>query len=117
MSPDQDRSGKQGAERRTSPRYPVDLDVEIEWGSATLKGHGRDIGISGLFITTPEPLWLNARFAAKLLAESPILLDCVVRRIEPGIGMGVQIAPSNDDARLLLVALIESLAARLAARP
>lgn len=115
MTPDSGLSGKQGAERRTAPRYPLDLDVEIEWGSATLKGHGRDIGISGLFIATSAPLWLNARFAAKLLAESPILLDCVVRRVEPGIGMGVQIAPSNDDARLRLGALIESLAARPAA--
>ena len=93
------------------------MDVEIEWGSATLKGHGRDIGITGLFILTPDPLWLNARFAATLLAEKPILLECVVKRIEPGIGMGVQISPGNDDAKTQLQALISSLSSRLAPQP
>jgi hypothetical protein len=104
--------GPQGAERRTSPRYSCDLEVESEWGSAMLKGRGRDIGATGLFIVTSAPLWLNASFSANLLAEPPISLDCVVRRVEPGVGMGVQIAPGNDDSRQRLAVLIESLASR-----
>jgi hypothetical protein len=102
----------QGAERRISPRYTYDCALQIEWGSATLRGMVRDISDKGMFIETPDPLWIGAAFGAIWELELPLHLDCVVRRIEPGRGMGVQYSVADSAGLSQLSALLESLAQR-----
>ena len=76
-------------ERRWAPRYSFRAELEIEWGSAVLRGKTRDISANGMFIESPDPLWVGAGFTARLSAEKSFRMDCTVKRIEPGKGMGV----------------------------
>jgi len=78
-------------EMRRAPRYVFRADLEIEWGSALLRGSTRDISSNGMFIESTDPLWVGAGFTAHLALDRPVKLDCFVKRIEPGRGMGVTV--------------------------
>jgi hypothetical protein len=87
-------SGEQSSrqlERRWAPRYSFRADLEIEWGSTVLRASTRDISSSGMFIESADPLWVGAGFTAHLALDNPLKVDCFVRRIEPGRGMGVAV--------------------------
>ena len=96
-------------ERRWAPRYSFRADLEIEWGSAVLRGSTRDISSSGMFIEAPDPLWVGAGFTARLNLNHPVRLDCFVKRIEPGYGMGVSVAVSESESQKLFQDLLSSL--------
>ena len=83
-------------ERRWAPRYSFRADLDIEWGSAVLRANTRDVSASGMFIESPDPLWIGAGFTANLQLERPLRADCRVRRVEPGLGMGVTVSFSDD---------------------
>lgn len=89
--------GSRRPERRRAPRYPYQASLEIEWGSARLKARTRDISVSGMFIESEDVLWVGAGFRARLVTERPVWLECSVKRVEPGLGMGVTVAhPENQ---------------------
>ncbi len=89
--------GSRGKERRRAPRYRYQASLEIEWGSARLRGRTRDISAGGMFIESEDVLWVGAGFRACLVADRSLWLDCSVKRVEPGHGMGVTIAlPENQ---------------------
>jgi len=96
-------------DRRWAPRYSFRADLEIEWGSAVLRGSTRDISASGMFIEAIDPLWVGAGFTARLGLERPVRLDCSVKRIEPGRGMGVSVAVSESESQKLFEDLLSSL--------
>ncbi|MBI3670125.1 MAG: PilZ domain-containing protein [Acidobacteria bacterium] len=96
-------------DRRRAARYPFKAEMEVEWGSAILRGQVLDISVKGLFIEVSDPLWVGASFSARLLLEEPVHLDCVVRRVEPGKGMGVLFEVSDQESRARLTALLEKL--------
>jgi PilZ domain len=96
-------------ERRWAPRYSFRADLEIEWGSAVLRGSTRDISSSGMFIEAVDPLWVGAGFTARLTLDRPVKLDCFVKRIEPGRGMGVSVAVSESESQQLYQDLLSSL--------
>jgi PilZ domain-containing protein len=96
-------------DRRWAPRYSFRADLEIEWGSAVLRGSTRDISASGMFIEDVDPLWVGAGFTARLGLERPVRLDCFVKRIEPGRGMGVSVAVSESESQKLYQDLLSSL--------
>jgi hypothetical protein len=70
--------------------------VEIEWGSARLKARTRDVSAGGMFIESEDILWVGAGFRARLLVDRPVWLECSVKRVEPGLGMGVTVALPED---------------------
>ncbi len=96
-------------ERRWAPRYSFRADLEIEWGSAVLRGNTRDISANGMFIEAADPLWLGAGFTARLTLDRPVKLDCFVKRVEPGRGMGVSLAVSETESQKLFEDLLSSL--------
>jgi hypothetical protein len=96
-------------ERRWAPRYSFRADLEIEWGSAVLRASTRDISSSGMFIEAVDPLWVGAGFSARLTLDRPVRLDCFVKRIEPGRGMGVSVAVSESESQKLYQDLLSSL--------
>ena len=96
-------------ERRWAPRYSFRADLEIEWGSAVLRGNTRDISSNGMFIEAADPLWLGAGFTARLTLDRTVKLDCFVKRIEPGKGMGVSVAVSESESQQLFESLLSSL--------
>lgn len=96
-------------ERRWAPRYSFRADLEIEWGSAVLRGSTRDISSSGMFIESVDPLWIGAGFTARLVLDQPVRVECSVKRIEPGRGMGVSVTVSETQHQQLYRDLLGSL--------
>ena len=88
-----------GAERRRNARYACHASVEIEWGSEVLRAVISDLSASGMFIVTREPLWMRAEFSARILDGQRLLVNCVVKRVEPGRGMGVEFTEIPLDSR------------------
>jgi hypothetical protein len=84
-------------ERRRATRICFRAALEIEWGSAVLRGHTRDVSASGMFIEAADTLWVGAGFTARLNLEPPFHLDCSVKRVEPGRGMGVSVDLSKAE--------------------
>ena len=96
-------------ERRWAPRYSFRADLEIEWGSAVLRASTRDISSNGMFIEAVDPLWIGAGFTARLNLARPLLMDCSVKHIEPGRGMGVSVSLSENESQKLYQDLLSSL--------
>ncbi|MDQ1407504.1 MAG: PilZ domain [Acidobacteriaceae bacterium] len=97
-------------ERRWAPRYSFRADLEIEWGSAVLTGRTRDISTNGMFIEASDPLWIGAGFMARLNVDPPVKVDCSVKRVVPGLGMGVSVALAESDHQKYYQDLLVSLA-------
>ena len=104
-------SGDQSSGRThlRAPRFVFRADLEIEWGSALLRASTRDISSSGMFIESPDPLWVGAGFTARLALDRPVKLDCSVKRIEPGRGMGVSVRVSEANQQRHFQDLLASL--------
>jgi len=62
-----------------------------------------------MFIEAVDPLWIGAGFTARLNLERPLKLDCFVKRIEPGHGMGVAVAVAESDSQKLFQDLLSTL--------
>ncbi len=89
MSPESTTVTSTNSERREFHRRKFQGTLEIEWGSATLTGTVQDIGPQGLFIELAPPLWVGATFRSRLKLNPVLLLNCTVRRVEPGRGIAV----------------------------
>jgi hypothetical protein len=98
-------------ERRWAPRYAFHGELEIEWGSALLRGKIRDISSNGMFIESPDPLWVGAGFSARLVLDRPVRIDCSVKRVEPGRGMGVSVPVAEEPHQQRFQDLLASLSA------
>jgi len=83
-------------ERRWAQRYSFRTGLDIEWGSAVLRASTRDVSASGMFIESSDPLWVGAGFSASLQLEHSVRVDCRVRRVEPGLGMGVTVSFAQE---------------------
>ena len=97
-------------ERRRSPRYRYHIPVEIEWGSARLRARTRDVSAGGMFLESEDVLWVGAGFRAHLAAERPLWIECSVKRVEPGTGMGVAVELREDLSQRHYAELLEKLA-------
>jgi hypothetical protein len=105
-------SGDQSArpsDRRWAPRYSFRANLEIEWGSAVLLASTRDISSNGMFIESADPLWIGAGFTAHLVLDRSVKVDCSVKRIEPGLGMGVAVTLSDGQHEQRYQDLLASL--------
>jgi hypothetical protein len=92
-------------------RYAFRATLEIEWGSSIMRGVTRDISSNGMFIEADSPLWVGAGFTARIKVDqsAPVKVDCAVKRVEPGHGMGVTITPSGPDSEKFFQQLIAAL--------
>jgi PilZ domain len=94
--------------RREATRYRFYADTEIVWESAKRWGRVTEISRRGMFIQMADAPPLNSGFPARLALNTPLRLDCVVRRVVPGRGIGVTISvPAQSKRRFeaLLLAL------------
>ncbi len=96
-------------ERCVSARYEFSADIEIEWCSKRLWGRVRNISRSGMFIELSDLPEVNARFFANLALNKPLRIECVVRRVVPGRGIGVSITMSGEEGRTRYEALLVAL--------
>lgn len=97
------------SERRWAPRYSFQADLEIEWGSAVLRGRTRDISANGMFIEASDILWVGAGFRARLVLDRTVHVDCSVKRVVPGHGMGVSLTAAEDQSHKHFQDLLASL--------
>lgn len=109
MTPQSGAASTPGTERRIETRYRFQAELEIEWGSSTMAGQAQDISQGGLFIVPSTSLWIGARFAANLLTDPPIKIECTVVRAEPGRGIGVKMILIEDSAAGQLQELLKNL--------
>ena len=105
------RSNVSHPELRRAPRYRYQASLEIEWGSARLRAHTRDISAGGMFVEAEDVLWVGAAFRARLITEKPCWLECSVKRVEPGLGMGVTVELREDQSQRHYRNLLAKLAA------
>ena len=99
------------APKRRSPRYAFRAKLDVEWGSTALRAEVRDLSQEGMLLQMPQPLWVGATFKARMALREPLVVDCVVRRVVSGQGMGVEfvaVAPASHDR---LASLLDDLAA------
>ncbi|HXR32063.1 MAG TPA: PilZ domain-containing protein [Verrucomicrobiae bacterium] len=104
-------SGPRGLDRRRAPRFRYQAHLEIEWGSARLKARTRDISAGGMFIESEDVLWVGAGFRARFGKERPFWLLCSVKRVEPGLGMGVTFSLAEEQSQRHFQELLAKLAA------
>jgi len=100
-----------GSDHRRSPRYNYQTSLEIEWGSARLKARTRNISASGMFLEAEDVLWVGAGFRARMTGDGPLWMDCSVKRVEPGTGMGVTIELREGQSQRHYQDLLAKLAA------
>jgi hypothetical protein len=96
-------------ERRHFQRKKFSGKLEMEWGSAILTGEVRDIGPRGLFVELNPPLWVGARFLARLNVNPVLLLECTVARVEAGTGIAVVFEVTEETGKAQLESLLVSL--------
>jgi hypothetical protein len=101
--------GNPKIERRHFQRRKFSGKLEMEWGSAILTGEVRDIGPRGLFVELNPPLWVGARFLARLNVNPVLLLDCTVARVEAGTGIAVVFEVEEESGKAQLESLLVSL--------
>ena len=103
--------GPRELDRRRAPRFRYQAHLEIEWGSARLNARTRDISADGMFIESDDVLWVGAGFRARIAMERPLWLDCSVKRVEPGLGMGVTFSLAEEQSQQHFQDLLAKLAA------
>jgi hypothetical protein len=64
-----------------------------------------------MFIESEDMLWVGAGFRARFGMEQPVWLDCSVKRVEPGLGMGVTISLAEEQGQRHFQDLLARLAA------
>ena len=96
-------------DRRALPRYRFYAHLEMILESKVRWGRVCDISSEGMFIETGECLARNTRFRGRLALETPLPVECLVRRIVPGRGIGVMISFLNDEEKKRFDALILAL--------
>ena len=96
-------------ERRASARYEFSTEIEIEWCSKKIWGRVRNVSKHGMFIELPDAPVLNAAFPASLALNKPLRVECVVRRVVPGQGMGVTVTIPGREERTRYEALLVAL--------
>jgi hypothetical protein len=62
-----------------------------------------------MFIESADPLWIGAGFTAHLVLDRRVKVDCSVKRIEPGLGMGVAVTLSEEQHEQRYQDLLASL--------
>ncbi len=107
-----EETASRGQNRRRAPRYRYVAGVEIEWGSARLAARTRDISAGGMYLESEDVLWVGAGFRARLIAERALWLDCSVKRVEPGRGMGVTFALTEDQSQKHFADLLSKLSSQ-----
>lgn len=106
-----DKSSDSGLNRRASPRFQFEVDIEIEWRSKSIWGRVRNISREGMFIQLDEALEPGAKFSGNLSLNIPLRVIGLVRRTVPQYGIGVSfLIPEQVDKRrfeALLIALAQ----------
>jgi hypothetical protein len=91
------------AERRSSDRKKLIVDVQFDGGDGTGIANTRDIGVGGLYMTTTAPLDIGTPIMMTLgLSGRTLKIRGMVVYSDPGHGVGVRFHDlSEEDASFL----------------
>ena len=100
-----------GMDRREAHRPRFFAEVEIEMGDTRTQLRTQDISLEGMLLETEAPFEPGEEFKARvrLKGEPPLEAECVVKRLVPGIGMGVEFLEMTTGDRVRLRKLVEAL--------
>jgi len=99
-----------GIERREHRRSHISLQVEIERGSVVEHGQTANLSLGGMLVEMENPLWVGAEFRARVHLEGKAIeVDCVVKRVMAGSGMGVEFLAMKPEDREQLQSLLARL--------
>ena len=98
--------------RRLKPRIETPGDVWVYWrcNERDETARVRNLSPAGLFVETDKPraVGLTAKIDF-LVQEGQIRADAVVRRVEPGRGVGLKFTAVSDGDRPHFIALLNRL--------
>src|SRR5437763_9874243 len=97
--------------RRSSPRWLLDFEVQLEWENESLKCRGYEIGTGGLSINSLHPLPKEVEIAVEYRLDSgsaPVRVKGTVRHIQ-GTRVGIEFLSLGMKDRLALVRYCEKL--------
>jgi hypothetical protein len=63
-----------------------------------------------MFLESEDILWVGAGFRARLIMDRPVWMECSVKRVEPGLGMGVTVALAEPQSTEQYQELLAKLA-------
>ena len=98
--------------KRFSSRVVTPGDVYVYWSSAGYNDTSRvrDLSSGGLFVRTRKPRSVGAKTNLYFLVEEgQIRAEAVVRRVEPGRGLGLQFTAVREEDRRHLADLMKRL--------
>ncbi|MBI2956139.1 MAG: PilZ domain-containing protein [Acidobacteria bacterium] len=100
-----------GLDRRESHRARYFGVVEFEWAGKKERGRAGDLSLGGMLIETSNPPRPGAEFSARLTLgqEEPLDTVCVVRRVIPGVGVGVEFTDLRPADLIRLRKIIDAL--------
>ena len=100
-----------GLDRREGYRSTYFAEVEYEWSGDKMRARLLNLSLGGMLIETRAPLPAMAQFVATLhLPEGPAMeAVCVVKRLVPGVGMGVEFLDLKPSDHIRLRRLVDSL--------
>lgn len=100
-----------GLDRREEHRSTFFAEVEYEWSGDKMRARILNLSLGGMLMETRAPLPAMAQFVATLhLAEGPAMETvCVVKRLVPGVGMGVEFVDLKPSDHIRLRRIVESL--------
>jgi PilZ domain len=105
------RNELEGRLRREAFRYSFHVAAKIVWSGGGRWGHVTNISRTGMFIKTIHPPDLGTFFSVYLALDTPLRLECIVRRVVPRRGIGVTLSVPQEERKrfaALLVALARS---------
>jgi hypothetical protein len=86
------------AERRSSDRKKLIVDVRFEGGDGTGIANTRDIGVGGLYMTTTAILDIGTPIVMSIsVGEKTLNINGVVVYSDPGHGVGVRFKDLSDE--------------------
>jgi hypothetical protein len=98
--------------RRFTSRFETPADVWVDWRCAGREdiSQVRNISLGGLFLETPMSRRLGSTVKLEFLVqEGQIRADSVVRRVEPGRGLGLKFTAVSDEDSPRLATLMNRL--------
>jgi len=113
-------SEKDNEEKRSSPRFPIELQVEYKRLNTFFADYTRNIGKGGTFIKTHKPLDVGTEFVFKLYVptlDEPLVLSGRVQWIikpgeegdEESPGMGIKFNYKNPNEKKNIEHTVERL--------
>lgn len=99
-------------DRRDSPRFKVrvPVEIEVEGGSAPIRGATADLSAGGCYIETMFPFSIDATLDLKLQLENTLLVAATVVTHDPQVGNGIRFDKMLPEDREELEKFLEAQA-------